>query len=304
MAPDGSGQVNVSPDLSSSDLAFPNWSSDGSKLIFNSIEEGQGEILERPSDGSGSSTYLDTNLSDDLHPVYRPGATDGAFVWSSDRDGDNDIYYATPGTVGAPKNLTNNIDNDTAPTFSPDGTKVIFASADGSDRDIFSVSIDNDGDPTSAPTNISQEQAGVTPQVEDNPEFSPDGTKIAFDAALGGNTNIFVMDVASKARTPITSGPEFEADPTWSPDGARLAYVKDVGNAEIFVINATAGATGTNITNNTAADREPDWSPDLGSSVSRSYSGSVKWFLALPLLLGGPLFGRLRKRKNARARPA
>lgn len=299
MAPDGSSQINVSPDLPSSDLAFPSWSSDGSKLIFNSIEEGQAEILERPSDGSGSSTPLVTHPSDDPHPVYRPGASDGAFVWASNRDGDNDIYYATPGTVGTPKNLTANSVSDTAPSFSPDGTKVIFASADSGDRDIFSVSIDADGDPTSTPTNISQEQAGVTPVVEDNPEFSPDGTEIAFNAATGGNEDIWVMDVASKERTRITSGPEFEADPTWSPNGTRLAYVKDIGNAEIFVINAAAGATGTNITNNPAADFEPDWSPDLSSSVSRSAPGSVKWLLATPLLLG-PFIGRLRRRKGRR----
>jgi len=270
MNPDGTDVDLVSTDLVGTSLAWPDWSSDGSKIIFQAVPT-TGEIYERSSDGSGSSSSLVLHASNDLAPVYRPGATDGAFVWVSDRDGDHDIYYATPSTVSSPTNLTRNTAQDYLPNFSPDGNTVAFTSDDGSDTDIFTVAIDAVGDPPPT-TNISDETAGGHPVgADNNPEFSPDGAKIAYDS--GGD--IFVIALATGARTQITSGPESEYDPTWSPDGARIAYVKDLPpyNPEIFVIDAAAGATGTNITNDPALDFEPDWSR-VPASTSPSPSAS------------------------------
>jgi Tol biopolymer transport system component len=301
MAPDGSGQLHVSPDVAGF-LLFPEWSPDALKLIFNETSSGTNNILERPSDGSGTSTTLVSDPSDDLGAVYRPTGENG-FVWASSRDGDYDIYYATPSTVGTPKNLTNNTVDDRSPNFSPDGTKVVYSSADGADRDIYQIGIDADGDPVSGPLNVSQEGVGDGIRADDFPEFSPDGTKIAYNGSLAGNEDIFVMNLDTNDRTQITSGSEFEVDPTWSPDGTQLAYVKEVGgNVEIFVITAAAGQTGVNITNNAANDWDPAWSSALTPARRR---GSSPRLSASVMLVLGPLLGytllqvrRIRRRSN------
>ena len=264
MEPDGSDEKHVTTDLAGTHNYFPDWSPDGSKIIFASTAvDNQYEIVERPADGSGSYSSLVLHPGNDLDPAYRPGAGDDAFVWESDRDGGSDIYYATPATADAPKNLTNNGQSAT-PDFSPDGTEVVFTGADGPDRDIFTVAIDADGNSLGSATNITDEAGGVPVGVDSHPEFSPDGTKIAYDSNPFGNRDIFVIDLDTGARTQITSGTENESDPTWSPDGTKLAYVKELpGNPEIFVIDASAGATGTNISNDPGEDLSPSWGPPL-----------------------------------------
>src|SRR5262245_66540356 len=43
-----------------------------------------------------------------------------------------------------------------------------------------------------------------TPNAEIDPWFSPDGTRLAFTATVGGNTDVYVVPVAGGGRTRIT----------------------------------------------------------------------------------------------------
>jgi Tol biopolymer transport system component len=305
MNTDGTGTDQVGTDQGASTLLFPDWSSDGSRIIYNSEVTGNTgphfEINERPSDGSGAFTSLLSAPSDDRSPVYKPGAADKAFAFSSDRDGDYDIYYATPGTSGSPKQLTNNPGPDLLPNFSPDGAKVVFTNGD----DIVLLDIDADGDPSGDGINLSQDSGAEDGRVDSNPQVSPDGTKIAFDSVLNdGAPDVFVMDLANLTRTQITSSPEPDSDPTWSPDGSQLAYVKDVGggDSEIFVIDAVEGATGVNITNDPAFDYQPDWSPPLPvpeeEDDAESDPSSSVLLLSLPLIGYSLIDVRRRRRRS------
>ncbi len=68
------------------------------------------------------------------------------------------------------------------------------------------------------------------PVADDEPAWSPDGTRIAFtsnrrrDHDLRWRPDIHVVDVATRAVQPITAGPDsnFSA-PTWLPDGRTVA---------------------------------------------------------------------------------
>jgi dipeptidyl aminopeptidase/acylaminoacyl peptidase len=83
------------------------------------------------------------------------------------------------------------------------------------------------------------------------PVWSPDGTRIAFDANLPdkpGNRHIGIATVSGDGTprvsvTMITSGRGTNVSPEWSPDGARLVYQHtDPQNpADLFVINAAGG---------------------------------------------------------------
>ena len=74
-----------------------------------------------------------------------------------------------------------------------------------------------------------------TPSAEIDPWFSPDGTRIAFTATVGGNTDVFVVPVTGGEPTRITFHPSMDAARGWSPDGRRVLYASTRETAPIPV---------------------------------------------------------------------
>lgn len=63
-----------------------------------------------------------------------------------------------------------------------------------------------------------------TPSAEIDPWFSPDGSRIAFTATVGGNTDVYVVPVTGGEPTRLTFHPAMDAARGWSPDGRRVLY--------------------------------------------------------------------------------
>ncbi|HEY6049051.1 MAG TPA: DPP IV N-terminal domain-containing protein, partial [Sphingomicrobium sp.] len=57
-----------------------------------------------------------------------------------------------------------------------------------------------------------------------SPRWSPDGTRLAYVAAEGGNPQLFVRWMNSGESARITGLPDSPSGIAWSPDGRRLAY--------------------------------------------------------------------------------
>src|SRR5262249_40715658 len=65
------------------------------------------------------------------------------------------------------------------------------------------------------------------PGPEFDPDWSPDGTKIAYrDSTRGinGDDEVFVMDADGSHKTNLTNNPANDWGPAWSPDGTRIAF--------------------------------------------------------------------------------
>ncbi len=117
---------------------------------------------------------------------------------------------------------------------SPDGKTIAFDLL----GDIYTMPIAG-----GAPTRIAEGLA-----FEMQPQFSPDGKRIAFTSDRGGGDNIWVMNVDGSDKRPLTKE-EFRTlnEPSWSPDGRFIAARKhfttqrSLGTGEIWVYHVGGG---------------------------------------------------------------
>ena len=98
------------------------------------------------------------------------------------------------------------------------------------------------------------------------PEYSPDGTKIAFTSGRGDDIyyQIYVMNADGTNVTRVTNSRAGHcAESAWSPDGKQIAFRsnRDGGDWEIYVINVD-GTNERRLTNSPGWDLDPAWSPD------------------------------------------
>jgi Tol biopolymer transport system component len=94
------------------------------------------------------------------------------------------------------------------------------------------------------------------------PEWSPDGSRIAFASTIHGNVDIFVMNADGSGLRQLTHDPGRDTSPAWSPDGSRIAYERiGADGSSIEVMNAD-GSGARQLTPGDSLDLHPAWSPD------------------------------------------
>jgi uncharacterized repeat protein (TIGR01451 family) len=104
--------------------------------------------------------------------------------------------------------------------------------------------------------------------TEQEPAFSPDGTRIAYMRQLGNNPEVWVMNADGSGQTNLSQRPGFDTDPDWSPDGSKIAFTsyRD-GYDQIYLMNPD-GSGQTNLSRVARwLGRDPSWSPD-GSKIA------------------------------------
>jgi Tol biopolymer transport system component len=270
--PDGSGATNLTGGSSAPAFALePDGSPDGSKIAFRAGRADAAEIYTMSADGSGI-TQLTSNAFKDYAPTWSPDGTEIAFA--SNR---NDPSFATcvsrfdgcivnifvmPATGGSPVQATFGLGTDQNPTFSPDGRFIAYSSNVSGAFAIYKVDLDTFSVTKLTPDSL---RAG-------DPDWSPDGTKIAFDnnfqaCKTGTSTctnDVFVMPANGGTVTQLTHQFGDNYDSTWSPQGDKIAFTHAKGAQFKQQQNYTMNPGGTEITRITHNNDE-NFTPDWGS---------------------------------------
>ena len=104
------------------------------------------------------------------------------------------------------------------------------------------------------------------------PSWSPDGKRLVFRSVTGKREGISIVDIESRAITPLATGSENDNFPAWSPRGDLISFTsKRDGDYEIYVIR-TDGSGLRRLTNARGNDAHSTWSPDgewIAFSTSR-----------------------------------
>ena len=219
---------------------MPAWSPDGGHIAFNSSRDGETGIYLMDSDGD-NVTRLTSSLGGPAQPAWSP---DGSRVAYSELVSEDFDIYVIDSDGANPINITNTSTQESWPAWSPNGSLIAFE-AEGRDGhsglslnlEIYVMSPDG-----SEPTNLTR-----SPMLqESSPNWSPDGSLIAFTSSEGGGGDeppgIYVMNSDGSGRTRLAEG----SNPVWSPDGKKIAFNQAIFTGgppccQILVMDADGG---------------------------------------------------------------
>ena len=185
----------------------------------------------------------------------------GVIAFYSDRDGNPEIYVMNADGSDVVR-LTDDPAFDDSPALSPDGTQIAFLTARHDPSPSFPdlkyeiYVMGSDG------SNL--RRLTETDAAEDHPAWSPDGTKIVFDADYDGDSfyEIYTMNADGTEVTRLTANAANDQFADWSPDGTQIAFSSDRnGNWDVFVMEAD-GSNQRALTDSPDWELFPAWSPD------------------------------------------
>ncbi|MDG6369009.1 Tol-Pal system beta propeller repeat protein TolB [Glaesserella parasuis] len=108
-----------------------------------------------------------------------------------------------------------------------------------------------------------------------SPEWSPDGSKLAYVTFENKKSQVVVHDIRSGARKVIGSLRGHNGAPSFSPDGSRVAFASNQDGVLNIYVTGVSGGSPRQLTSNAGNNTEPSWSPDGGYILFTSDRGGL-----------------------------
>jgi len=99
--------------------------------------------------------------------------------------------------------------------------------------------------------------------MQSGPQFSPDGSKIAFESSRSGAYEVWVCGRDGSSLMQLTHfGPSQAGTPRWSPDGQQIVFdARPAGSVDLYVIDSQGGPL-RKLTKEPSNENVPSWSRD------------------------------------------
>ena len=229
--------------------AFPG---ENGRIVFvngPTLQSTATDIYSAEPDGNALARLTEDGIS--VNPAFSPDGsqlayTSGTKVYTADQYA-NDPQLVLDFGVGA-----YGLD------WSADGTRLVASFPNCAEfdcePDIYVFGTDGSGF-----TNLTNTIHG-----EFNPSWAPDDSKIAFDAALAGQSDIYTINTDGSGLQNLTDDPDMTSsalEPDWSPDASRIAFQSSAGCCT-STLAWTANPDGTDRVSVPGAGAELAWSPE------------------------------------------
>lgn len=230
------GSINLNPDFSP----------DGSEIIFTSYKRGNPDLYRR-SLSHTAEIALSARQGLNITGSWSPDGNKIAISLS--KDGDAEIY--TLDKDGShPIRLTINPALDLYPAWSPNGKQIAFVSDRLGAPQIFIMNADGSD----------VRRLTTTGNYNVNPRWSPKGDKIAYSRMTdGGGFQIFAIAVDGSADNQLTMDGNNE-NPCWSADGRFISFSSKRSSGDGVYVMRADGSGQTKVSKGKGTYFQPAWS--------------------------------------------
>ncbi len=215
--------------------------------------------------GGGDAIAMTAEGVSSSHPRWSPDGKYLAFL-SARNEGKTQVWLLNR-SGGEAQHLTDTPQDVDNFVWSPDSTRLVLILRDPSEEELAAAKTkdkekENVDDKDKKPKT-------KKPWVIDRLQFKVD--EVGYLDRR--RTHLYVLDLATKSLTQVTSGDYDDAHPAWSPNGRLIAFASNRSkpdpdrtyNTDIWVVaanNTDKGAQLTQVTTNPGDDSHPAWSPD------------------------------------------
>jgi Tol biopolymer transport system component len=190
-------------------LEAPNWSADGTTLIYNS----EGKLYSIPVSG-GKPQMIPTGFASRINNDHGISPDGNQLVISDQTETGSSMIYTLPIGGGDPKKVTS-----LSPSYwhgwSPDGKTLAYCAERDGNYDVYAIPV----------AGGMEKRLTTSEGLDDGPEYSPDGEYIYFNSERTGVMQIWRMKTDGSEQEQVTTDAynDWFAHP--SPDGLWIVYV-------------------------------------------------------------------------------
>lgn len=238
----------------------PVWHPSGRVIAYSSVTANGWRIMLKDMPAGAPRALGTTPEGLNMSPAFSPDGQNLAYAHGEENGVDLYVVpFAGMNAAGPAQRITVGRGTDNvSPSYSPDGRRVVFTSGRIGHPEIYVADADGTNVELLTPFAFGEEA------YRSNPDWSPDGRQIAYQAQLSGVFQLMAIGLRDRAVRQLTSEGRND-DPSWAPDGRHIAFSSTrTGVRELFVLDVESGRA-RQVTHGGGA-RLPAWSPPLSAA--------------------------------------